>query len=243
MRSFAFGLVAHLHMVVAFAVADDETPAVPRPEPAKWIEVKAEKDGVVWLKVPTEKSEWELIDRANGASLDVPPGSTVAVFRADPSKPSGYRVVATSGDKLLRYMIVVGEGPFVPPGPPVPPVPPKPVDELTKQLQAAYASDTGTTKAADLRQLIGLYVEAASFAKDVQFATAADLFAAVSAAAGQLLPDVDGNRRLAGLRKVLAGELVKVIPTDPDAPLTDDVRAAASAAFTKYATALKGVTP
>lgn len=242
MRSIAFALLLHLPIAAAAFADDDEAlPIVPRPAPAKWTEVKAEKDGVLWLKVPGEKSEWELIDRLNGASLEVPPGSTAAVFRADPKVPQGYRVITTAADgKLGRYLILVGDGPFVPPGP-VPP--PKPVDELTKQLQAAYTADTGATKAADLKQLIGLYIEAAAFAKDVQFATAADLFMAVSNAAGQLLPDVDGARRLAGLRKVLAGELVKVIPTDPDAALTDEVRAAASAAFAKYAAALKGVAP
>lgn len=240
MRSIAFSLLMLGGHLLAFA-ADDEN-VVPRPPAAKWTEVKAEKDGSVWLK-SGDKAEWELIDRMNGARLDVPPGSSVAVFNADPAKPASYRAVSTSGDgKLLRYLIVVGEG-GPPPGPgPTPP--PKPVDDLTKLLQAAYLADGGTTKAADLKQLIALYSQAADFAASTTVSTAGELREAVGKAAATLLPDDEvTGRRLAGIRKAISTELTSVLPADPDAPLTEAVRSAASAAFSKYAAALKGVAP
>jgi hypothetical protein len=233
----------HLLLSLAFFVAEDADVIVPRPEPAKWAAVKADADGRVWLKVPGEQpaSEWELIDRT-GAWLDVPPGSAVAVFAA--SKPGAYRVVAVSDGKLIRYAIQVGDVvPPAPPVPPTPPIPPPPIDALTRQLQAAFDSDKGSTKVADLRQLIALYTEAAEITKSPEFATAADLFNKVISAGALLLPDVEGVRRLGAVRKVIAGELSTVLPTDPDDPLTESVRASAAAAFLKYAKALQGITP
>lgn len=234
MRTILF----HAMLITTIAVAEDD-PIVPRPPAPQWTSVKADADGRVWLRVPGDKaaSEWELIDRV-GAYLDVPPGATVAVFSA--TRPGTYRVIAVAEGKLVRYAVSVGGDP---PGP-MPPKPPSPPDDpLVRRLQAAYDADGSATKSADLKQLIALYLEAAEFARKSDCATAADLFGAVSAAAAALLPDVDGVRRLAGVRKVIGTELVNVLPTDPAAPLTAEVRAAAVGAFAKYAAALGGVVP
>ena len=235
-------LLAAAFLVPAVLVADDPVVAkskisaavvpIPRPKPLEWTEVKCDPGVPVVLQVEGAKSvQWLLVDDT-GASLTTLPDSQSAVFVGK----SRHRVIAIADGKLNLTVMVAGDAP-----PPGPTPPPKPVDELVRQLQAAYDADKGDTKAADLKQLIGLYTEAVVFAKDGKFDTAADLFAAVSAAAGSLLPDVDGVRRLPGMRKVIAGELASVLPTDPDAPLTEAVRAAASAAFAKCAKALQGV--
>ena len=235
------------HVVLAillshFVAAADEPLVVPRPASPKWTEIKADSDGRAWIDVGEKAAEWELIDRA-GAYLDVPPGSKYAVFAA--TKPGAYRIVAVSDGKLVRVIVQVGDVPPPPkPGPPDPPGP-KPVDELTKKLQAAYSADLGATKAADLRQLISLYLSAAESARSPKLATAAKLYDAVMETAAEFLPDdkVTG-RRLAGIRKLVAADLNAVMEAvDPDAPISDEVRTALAAAFTKYATALKGVTP
>ncbi len=230
MRILFLGLLTHGLLLVA----GDITP-VPRPKPVAWSEVKADADGRAWLSAGDKPaSEWELVD--TGATLEVPPGSTVAVFAA--SKPGRYRVVAVADGKLVRCVVVVGSQPE--PGPA-----PGPVDELTRRLQTAYDADQGgTLRAADLRQLVALYQEAVTFAKQDSFSNAGQLFAEVSRAAASLLPDdpVSG-RRLGGVRKVIAADLVTVLPTDPDAALTPAIREAAAAAFARYAKALAGVSP
>jgi len=237
MRHVAFALL----FTLVTTAADDPVQVVPRPVSPKWTEVKADADGRAWLSVGEKAAaEWELVDRA-GATLDVPPGSTVAVFSA--VRPGAYRVVAVAEGKLVRCVVLVGDVP--PPPKPGPPDPPAPVDELVAKLQAAYKLETGATKAQDLKQLIALYLEASDFAKKSDFATAEQLFTAVAAAAAALLPDdpATGARRLGGLRKAISTDLVAVLPTDPAAALTDEVRAQASAAFARYAKALGGVAP
>lgn len=224
------------------AAGDAPVQVAPRPVSPKWVEIKADADGRAWIDAGDKALEWELIDRT-GAYLDVPPGSKYAVFAAsDPKKPATYRVVAVADGKLIRVMVNVAGGSPLPPDPK--PGPPDPPDAFTAKLQTAYTADLGAMKAADLKQLIGLYLESVDFAKKSDFATAADLFAAVSAAATALLPpDANGTRKLAGLRALIGADLAGILPADPESPLTEALRAAAAAAFARYAKALQGVTP
>lgn len=233
------------HLLLASALlslslaAADITPT-PRPKPVAWEEIKTDVGILQPLTVEGKVVEWLLIDEA-GAGLATLPDSTAAVFSA--SKSGRYRVIAVADGKLVRTVIVVGNAPD--PGPnPKPPDPMPPVDELTKRLQAAYTADAGATKADDLKTLIELYSQAVTFAAKPDLATADDLFSAVRKAAGLLLPDnADGTRRLAAVRRIIAEELVIVLPTDPDAALTPAVRKAAAEAFGRYARALAGVVP
>lgn len=238
-------LAAEVRALLAtrYAAADAGDPVkvvpVPRPKPPEWTELTADPDGHVWLSAGDGAAEWEVLDP--GATVLVPPGSSVAVFAA--AGPGRYRVIAVAGGKLVRCVVVVGN---VPPGPgPKPPAPPEPIDPLVAKLRAAYAADPGPEKAADLKKLVALYLEAVTFARQDGFATAADLFGAVSAAAASLLPadPTTGARRLDGVRRVISAELVNVLPTDPAAPLTEEVRGQAAAAFGRYAKALQGVVP
>jgi hypothetical protein len=209
---------------------------LPVPKADPWSELKCDVATPVVLSAGEAKvAQWRLIDEA-GAYLTVVPESNCAVFIA--LKPGRYRFAAIADGKAEWYAMTAGES--VPPPPP----PPGPVDSFVVKLQAAYAADAGLTKAADLKQLIGLYLESIDFAKKSDFATASDLFAAVSAAATHLLPpDSNGVRKLAGVRALVAQDLGGILPTDPDAPLTDQVRGAAAAAFAKYAAALQRVVP
>lgn len=241
MRIWAFSTLAS---AVLFIAGMDVTP-LPAPKPEPWKELTCDVGSPVVLSAGENVKDvtWKLIDDAGGATLTAPPDSVHAVFVA--SKPGRYRFACIADGKASWTVMQAGD---VPPGPPPGPgpTPPKPVDDLTKALQAAYTADAGPTKAADLRQLIALYQQAVEFARDDKTLTsAADLFARVSGAAATLLPDdpTTGLRRLAGVRKVIAGELAGILPTDPDAPLTDAVRQAAATAFAKYAKALQGVVP
>ncbi len=236
-------LFAHLLALFTITVADPERPAstvvpVPAPKSDPWTELKCDINAPVVLSAGEAKAvTWRLIDEGTGATLTVVPGSTSAVFVA--SKPGRFRFASIADGKPEWCAMTAGDVP-----PPAPPGPPMPPDAFTAKLQAAYTADTGATKAADLKQLIGLYLESVDFAKKSDFLTAADLFAAVSAAATQLLPpDAAGQRKLAGVRAAIGADLAAVLPGDPDAPLTDAIRGAAAAAFAKYAASLQRVVP
>lgn len=220
----------------------------PRPKAPEWTEIKCEPGVPISLTVEGAKDvQWIVWDDAEGTLTPVP-GSTSAVFSAP--KACRCRVLAVADGRVFLATLVAGTPPPGPPGPgpkPKPPAP-APVDELTKKLQAAYDADPGPDKAGELRQLIAIYQAAIGFAKDKDSENAAvtvdDLFGRVSTAAASLLPTPkDGPRKLDGLRKLIAIDLNTVIPTNGDQILTDADRAAAAAAFEKYAKALLGVNP
>lgn len=251
MRSILLALV-FVPLSLSTSLADDPAPApkpitnvvpVPRPKAPTWGEVKCEPGVPLPLTVEGAKSvRWILVDETL-ATLTTVPDSQAAVFNAP--LPARIRVIAIADGEPHLTMMVAGTPPPGPgPTPPTPPVPPKPVDELTKQLAAAYAADPGPTRAADLRQLVALYMECEKAAHDARFRTAGSLFAAVSETAAELLPDdPTTGRRLAGVRKLIAAELAKVLPTDPDAVLVEADRVTAAAAFARFARALQQVAP
>lgn len=242
MRTFAFLLLALASTSFALAAEPVVGGVVPVPAPKAdpWTELKCEVGAPTVLSAGEAKAvTWRLIDES-AASLTTVPGSTSAVFFA--LRPGRYRFAAIADGKPEWCSMTVGDVPLPPP--PGPPPTPKPVDELTKQLIAAYAENASPTKAADLRQLIAIYLECAKAAHDVRFRTAGALFQAVSETAAELLPDdVTTGRRLPGVRKIIAGELAAVLPTDQDAALTEAQRVSASAAFARFAKALQGVQP
>jgi hypothetical protein len=257
-------LLAVAFLVPALLVADDPPVVakskivaavvpIPRPKPLEWTEVKCDAGVPVVLQVEGAKSvQWLLVDDT-GASLTTLPDSQSAVFVGK----SRHRVIAIADGKLNLTVMVAGDAP-----PPGPTPPPKPVDELVRQLQAAYDADPAKAgsgqgvpnadgkivsdgKAYDIKQLTALYLTAVDYAKSTDdITTSGQLSAKIINASKALLPDdPTTGRRMAAIRKLVSVDLVAVLPTDEDAPLTEAVRSAASAAFSKYAKALAGVTP
>lgn len=137
-------------------------------------------------------------------------------------------------DKLDRLGVL---GP--PPKPPEPAPPkPEPPDPLKARLKAAYDADPAPVadRRAQALDLAALYRAAAALARDEGCATSGELLGRVTEAAGRLLADPPGGRKLAAVRKAAAAELAAVLPTD--APLAPGSRAAAAALFERLAAAL-----
>ena len=156
--------------------------------------------------------------------------------------PEGrYRFVAVGagkdGDQVrVDFTVLVGENPGPVP-PPVPPNPVPPVDDLTKQLQAAYTADTDAAKARHLPLLIELYKQAADLADDKTITTWGQYNRAIAGAATAL----GFNKALVGVQQVVVDKLTGDFPTEGQRPIGDDERAKAKAAYTKAHNALKGV--
>lgn len=137
-------------------------------------------------------------------------------------------------DRLDRLGVL---GP--PPKPPEPAPPkPDPPDPLRAKLKAAFDADPApaSDRRAQALDLAALYRAAAALARDEACATSGELLGRVTEAAGRLLADPPGGRKLAAVRKAAAAELAAVLPTD--APLAPGSRAAAAALFERLAAAL-----
>lgn len=122
---------------------------------------------------------------------------------------------------------------------PVPPnpKPPEPTDPLKVKLKAAFDADSEQLdkRREHAKDLAALYRQAAKLASDNAVSTAGELLDRVRAAAGMLV----GADALKECRRVVAGELGKVFPTDGD--LTAEQRTAAAELFTKLAAILEGL--
>ena len=166
-----------------------------------------------------------------------------------PGTPAGrvtVLVVAAAGDTpyLAEAVLVIEGGGPVPPNPlppgPNPPKPPTPEpDGLAADLKKAFDDSPGTAgdKAKTLVNLIDLYRQATALTTDAtRSKTAGQLLtilraSSIAIAADSLLP----------MRRVVASELAKVLPTDPDAALTEINRTAAAGLFTKVILRLEAI--
>lgn len=151
-------------------------------------------------------------------------------------------VGATSAADVLRRSLEVEAGPTPPgpgPGPGPPPMPPHPPapDTFTRTLQTAYDADTGAEKQRHARTLGAVWRQAIKDCEDPRWTTAGQLLAIVREASAAVVP----ADALVALRKLVATELLTVMPRDPDAELTPELRVQAKALFGRVATALEVV--
>jgi hypothetical protein len=170
--------------------------------------------------------------------IPFPDGKT-AIFCAP--RPGRYLVFAwtAAGDtpsEAARCVVVVGEPPSPPaPQPPAPPpAPPRPVDPLLAEFRRLFDADPSADKATHARQLAALYRQAGEFADRAQ--TAGELHLLLSTASSNLLGSPD---KLKSIRQRIAVELTRVLPTDPDAAITD--RVAVRELFNRIASALESL--
>jgi hypothetical protein len=164
--------------------------------------------------------------------------------------PGTYRVLAYTalGDMpsapAYCAVVVVGgpvpppPGPFPPPVPPgpipppvPPPLPPAPTDPMAPALLAAWAGETDPNRHQQAKLLAGLYRQGATIANDPKLATAKDLLGVMQQARMALMPDT----ALLRLRTAIGQELLKVLPTDPAAPMDAQTRANAANIFARVA--------
>ncbi len=189
-----------LALLASVAWADGPSIKVPptvQAEAGDWVTVTAETDGKVvkWVSM--------------SPSLKVFPthllrDTKTAVVSA--SKPGRYLLLAytCAGDQPSDpaiATIVIGNDPVPPPIPP-PPVPPGPVDALTKKIQDALASDSGS--AADKLQyaskLAGFYSAMAKHVDQGNVSTVGDLLSDYQQAMKAVLPDgvIPNTRKVCG---------------------------------------------
>lgn len=200
---------------------------IPKPEPAKWLELEGQFP-LTRLSVPGGKeAKWELIDTTN-AELEICESGKKASLVV--SKEGRYRLLVSSESGTFRIAVTVGK-----PVPLPPDVPPTPVDPLIGKLQAAYTADTGTAKVAELKVLTALYSGAVDLVSGTTPpASVSDLLARLRSSATAL-----GVVNLNGLRKVIADELKAVFPTD--APWDATTASKAVAVLTRIRDGLKAV--
>lgn len=206
---------------------------VPRPAPAKWVELKVPAKQHVTLSAGenAKGAKWVLIDAANA---DLTPSGAVATFSA--AVPGRYRVIAfLDGADPMLTMLVVGDAPNPPPNPdPNPPPPPAPDSPLKKKLRAAFDADAVelAAKRESAKDLAALYKEAAKLAMNPDVVTSGELLRRVKEASAAITAN-----ELVGVRRVVAEELVMIF-TD-DAELTTEQRKAASELFGQLAVMLE----
>lgn len=152
-------------------------------------------------------------------------------------RPGSYRLLAITAvaDELSEpavCVVEVGSEP-APPGPE--PVPPD--DALARELARLYAADPGADRAAHVRALAAFYRQAARTVATAELRTAGDLYTVLRQAATAVLPD----DALVGVRRRIATELKGVLPTRPDAPLSETHRTAACALFGRLASLLEAL--
>lgn len=154
-------------------------------------------------------------------------------------QPGRYRIwaVCGKGDKVsekAECVLIVGD---VPDPVPVPPGPTPQPDTLKAAVQSAYTADTTPGKAVYALQLAAVYkVALANYLADPSLKTLSDLQSALQTSAKNIplaaLPNV---------RQVIANEAVRVLGTDPAAPLDQAARDKAKALFQRFVAALEAL--
>jgi hypothetical protein len=212
------------------------TPAWAQPTVKLPREVAAKPGRLVRLEAESTGKVIRWILASDDADLIPFPDGKIAIFSSP--TPGRYRVYAytAAGDSPSEpavCLITVGTpGPTPPPGPgpnppgPVPP-PPVPDDPLFKALRTAWDKEKGAERVKHLSALAGLYRVAPKTAEDPQVKTAGELSRMLRDAADKLLP----REALPEIRAAVSGHLRGVLPTKPDASLTDGVREMAAREF------------
>jgi len=226
-RPFLLSTLA-VAMLAAFTFADDSpVVVVPKPEPAKWVELTGEFPLTRLSAAGDKPAKWELIDTV-GAELEACESGKKASLVV--SREGRYRLLLTTDAGSVRIAVTVGK-----PVPTPPDVPPSPVDPLIASLQAAYTADAGTTKAGQLAALAALYEAAVDLVRGSNPpGTTVELIGRLRQSAETL--KVSG---LDGMRKIIAAELKAVLPND--VPLTGDTKTAAVAVLARVRDALAKV--
>jgi hypothetical protein len=176
---------------------------------------------------------WAVTD--NGDSLTVTAAPAGAA-------PVGLQTVTIdwTNHKTLKgnYSLSVAVGGTPPPQPPGPgpqPPGPGPLDSFQKQLTAALAAEPDRSA---LPKVVAYYRAAALTAQSPQYATTAQLWAALTAQAASS----GAAGALPGVRAVTQAEVARLWPgpIPADAPLTDAQRAGLRSIFERAAAALGG---
>lgn len=201
------------------------TKAAPAPE-WKWVEFTAAAGQSITLA--SDKAALWLTTHA-GVLTPWPDGKG-AIFST--AVPGDYRLWAVTADGATPVLVRVTNQPTPPPGPKPPPTP---NDPLRERLRAAYEADPApaAAKSETRKDLAELYRQAARLTLDDSVKTAGDLLGRVRKAAETIAPGA-----LVGVRKVVAEELVRVLPADAAEELTPTHRKAAADLFGRLAVAL-----
>lgn len=214
--------------ILLLLFAFQEQPALKLPA-----EVRGQAGALVKVRAetPSKKVRWRPLDAGLVVADrdDVADQRTILVVAC---KPGRYRLACwtTAGDDvtdLVETVVVVEDGP----------APPKP-DALLAALRSAYEGETNADKAKHARGLAAVWRAAVGYCQDTELTTAGTLLSIVREAAGKVVP----NGALDAVRRRVAEELRASLPTDPDAPLTPELRARAADTFGRIATALEALT-
>lgn len=160
-------------------------------------------------------------------------------LRVLPAQVGSFKIIAvTCKDKKLSPWstceVIVGKpGPAPGPGPG-----PGPDDALSKVLQSAFTSDKGDvdSKVKYKAALVGVY-KAASKLDLSKVSTSGQLFTVLSSSSKSVLSD----ENLFTTRTAITPYLKEILPTAPNAELTDDHRSKAKALFERLVIALEKV--
>lgn len=190
-------------------------------------EVRAPIGRIVILKADSTGSQVRWALTADEADLVPFPDGKTALFCSP--RPGRFLILAwtASGDvpsEAARCVVIVGE-----------PTPPE--DPLRAECRTLFTDDPGPSKRVQVRELAGLYREAATLAGRPELRTAGDLFTHLKAQVSTLLP-MDA---LVPLRQRLAAEIARTLTADPAVVLDPALRTRASDLFTRIAIILEGL--
>lgn len=216
-------------IVATFSFGQTVTlPAKVEVEPGRLAAVKVQWDGddIRWIVSP---------------ELDVfreyDPNPEVIRLRVQGFTEGKFKIIAiTCKDKKLSEFaaceVIVGK-PGPEPGPN-----PGPADPLLSVLQQAYKSDTGdaATKSKNKDALRAVYKQASELDLTT-VKTAAELFTVLRNASKGLLAD----DALFATRTAITGPLKEILPTNPNAELTQDHRANAKSLFIRLTKVLESL--
>lgn len=194
-------------------------------------EVKCRTGEIVLIAAETEAAvvRWKCFDPSVGlleGKALADPRSVVAVAR----KTGTFTVWAWTAidnrpSDLVGVRLVVAD---------TPPAPAE--DDLKRDLLAAWQADPGSAESKKLcrRLLVELYRQAGPLAADAEVRTAGQLLGILREAGAGL-----AKESLVEVRKRLAVELQKMLPTQPDTELDEAARKRAAAGFARFALILE----